>query len=87
YGDMPGSWGLIRLLDKAQVSANPGISSSWRLTWQAPDGRPLNYILRTEAGEGPLALLKLRNFTLPADIFIISDTPEVPDETFVSEED
>ncbi len=87
YGDMPGSWGLIRLLDKAQVSANPGISSSWQLTWQAPDGRPLNYILRTEAGEGPLALLKLRNFTLPADIFIISDTPDVPDETFVSEED
>lgn len=87
YGDMPGSWGLVRLLDKAQVSANPGISSSWRLTWQAPDGRPLNYILRTEAGEGPLALLKLRNFTLPADIFIISDTPDVPDETFVSEED
>ncbi|HAU5564372.1 TPA: type VI secretion protein VasK [Serratia fonticola] len=87
YGDMPGSWGLIRLLDKAQVSANPGISSSWQLTWQAPDGRPLNYILRTEAGEGPLALLKLRNFTLPNDIFIISDTPDVPDETFVSEED
>lgn len=87
YGDMPGSWGLIRLLDKAQVSANPGISSSWQLTWQAPDGRPLNYILRTEAGEGPLALLKLRNFTLPGDIFIISDTPDVPDETFVSEED
>ena len=87
YGDMPGNWGWIRLLDKAQVSANPGISSSWQLTWQAPDGRPLNYILRTEAGEGPLALLKLRNFTLPADIFIISDTPDVPDETFVSEED
>ena len=87
YGDMPGSWGWIRLLDKAQVSANPGISSSWQLTWQAPDGRPLNYILRTEAGEGPLALLKLRNFTLPSDIFIISDTPDVPDETFVSEED
>ncbi|MDF7631953.1 ImcF-related family protein [Erwiniaceae bacterium L1_55_4] len=87
YGDMPGSWGLIRLLDKAQISANPGISSSWRLTWQAPDARPLNYILRTEAGEGPLALLKLRNFTLPADIFIISDAPDVPDETFVSEED
>lgn len=87
YGDMPGTWGLIRLLDKAQVSANSGISSSWQLTWQAPDGRPLNYILRTEAGEGPLALLKLRNFTLPGDIFIISDTPDMPDETFVSEED
>lgn len=31
--------------------------------------RLLNYILRTEAGEGPLALLKLRNFLLPDTIF------------------
>jgi len=29
----------------------------------------LNYTLRTEAGEGPLALLKLRNFRLPETIF------------------
>jgi Uncharacterized protein conserved in bacteria len=83
---MPGSWGLIRLLDKAQVSANPASAAAGGSP-AGSDGRPLNYILRTEAGEGPLALLKLRNFTLPADIFIISDTPDVPDETFVSEED
>ena len=87
YGDMPGSWGLIRLLDKAHVTPNPGISSSWQLTWQAPDGRPLNYIMRTEAGEGPLALLKLRNFTLPVDIFIISHVPDTTGDSYTSEED
>ena len=69
--DMSGSWGWIRLLNKATVSAYPGTGSSYSLTWQAQDGRPLNYTLRTEAGEGPLALLKLRNFTLPEAIFSV----------------
>lgn len=39
------------------------------LSWKAQDGRIINYTLRTEAGEGPLALLKLRNFRLPETIF------------------
>jgi len=69
YADIPGSWGLIRLLDKAAVSAYPGVGSSYSLSWKAQDGRMLNYTLRTEAGEGPLALLKLRNFRLPETIF------------------
>lgn len=69
YADIPGSWGWIRLLDKAAVSAYPGIGSSYSLSWKAQDGRTLNYTLRTEAGEGPLALLKLRNFRLPETIF------------------
>lgn len=87
YGEMPGSWGLIRLLEKAHVSARPGLGSSWQLTWHAPDGRPLNYILRTEAGEGPLALLKLRNFTLPSDIFLTSSTQNPPGNAeFIEEE-
>ncbi|EGT5738492.1 type VI secretion protein VasK, partial [Cronobacter dublinensis subsp. dublinensis] len=59
YADMSGAWGWIRLLDRASVSAYAGLNSSWNLTWHAPDGRALNYTLRTEAGEGPLALLKL----------------------------
>lgn len=71
YADLPGAWGLIRLLDKATVTPYPGVNSSYNVTWKAPDGRPLNYTLRTEAGEGPLALLKLRNFTLPSRIFQI----------------
>ena len=69
YADIPGSWGLIRLLDKASVKAYPGVGSSYSLSWKAQDGRALNYTLRTEAGEGPLVLLKLRNFRLPETIF------------------
>ncbi|MDJ0040695.1 ImcF-related family protein [Pantoea allii] len=69
YADIPGSWGWIRLLDKAAVKAYPGVGSSYSLSWKAQDGRTLNYTLRTEAGEGPLALLKLRNFRLPETIF------------------
>lgn len=73
YADIPGTWGWIRLLDKAVVSAYPGADSSYSLSWKARDGRALNYTLRTEAGEGPLVLLKLRNFRLPETIFSTTD--------------
>lgn len=88
YADMSGAWGWIRLLDKASVSAYPGTGSSYSLTWQAQDGRPLNYTLRTEAGEGPLALLKLRNFSLPLQIFTVSEPAADPlaDDTGPTEE-
>ena len=46
----------------------------------ATGASPLNYTLRTEAGEGPLALLRLRDFTLPAQIFQIQAVPLVPAE-------
>lgn len=69
YADIPGAWGWIRLLDKAALKAYPGVGSSYSLSWKAQDGRTLNYTLRTEASEGPLALLKLRNFRLPETIF------------------
>lgn len=69
YADIPGAWGWIRLLDKASVRTYPGVGSSYSLSWKAQDGRTLNYTLRTEAGEGPLALLKLRHFRLPDTIF------------------
>lgn len=75
YADMAGNWGWIRLLDKASVSAYPGVSSSYALRWKAQDGRSLNYTLRTEAGEGPLALLRLRNFRLPETIFSVGGLP------------
>ncbi|WP_075182373.1 ImcF-related family protein [Pantoea sp. 1.19] len=78
YADMSGTWGWIRLLDHARVNAYPGVASSYRLSWKAPDGRALNYILRTEAGEGPLALLKLRHFRLPDAIFSTTDSPGPP---------
>ncbi|MBN6042538.1 type VI secretion protein VasK [Citrobacter sp. ku-bf4] len=79
YADIPGSWGWIRLLDHATVNAYPGVGSSYSLSWKAQDGRTLNYTLRTEAGEGPLALLKLRNFRLPETIF--STTGVAPSDT------
>ncbi|MBJ3590117.1 type VI secretion protein VasK [Salmonella enterica subsp. enterica serovar Saintpaul] len=72
YADISGAWGWIRLLEEATVSAYPAVGSSYSLSWKAPDGRPLNYILRTEAEEGPLALLKLRHFRLPETIFSTS---------------
>lgn len=75
YADMPGAWGLIRLLEKASVSDNSGVGSSYSLRWKAPDGRNLNYTLRTEAGEGPLALRRLRNFRLPERIFSVNASP------------
>ncbi|WP_436883426.1 ImcF-related family protein [Enterobacter asburiae] len=69
YAELPGEWGLIRLLEKAEVLGYPGLNSSYRLRWNAPDGRALNYTLRTQDAEGPLVLLKLRHFTLPETIF------------------
>ncbi|WAM43256.1 ImcF-related family protein [Edwardsiella piscicida] len=69
YADIPGAWGWVRLLEKAAVEAYPGLGSGYSLSWRAQDGRMLNYTLRTDAGEGPLALLKLRNFRLPETIF------------------
>nr|WP_123350349.1 MULTISPECIES: ImcF-related family protein [unclassified Enterobacter] len=79
YADMPGAWGWIRLLDSASVSAYPGVNSSYSLSWKAQDGRALNYTLRTEAGEGPLVLLKLRNFRLPETIFSVDTSPSRTD--------
>lgn len=72
YSDNPGTWGWIRLLEKAEITDNAGVSSGFNLRWTAQDGLPLNYTLRTEAGEGPLALLKLRDFELPEAIFVVS---------------
>ncbi|WLI76917.1 ImcF-related family protein [Kosakonia sp. H02] len=72
YADLPGNWGFIRLLDRAKREAYPGTTSSWSLRWEAPDGRELHYTLRSEAGEGPLALLALRNFSLPETIFSVN---------------
>lgn len=70
YGDYPGTWGLIRLLETATVTPYAGSTSSYTVSWQTLGGNSLSYTLRTEIGEGPLALLKLRNFVLPEKIFL-----------------
>ncbi|KNC15307.1 hypothetical protein AC790_02910 [Pantoea sp. RIT-PI-b] len=73
YADHPGSWGLIRLLDKARITRLGG--NIYRVVWPTPDGLALNYQIRTELGNGPLALLDLRGFRLPTRIFV-SATPD-----------
>lgn len=70
YADHPGVWGFIRLLDSATVTPYAGNTSSYTLSWPTLGGTPLQYTLRTEMGEGPLALLKLRHFTLPTTVFL-----------------
>ncbi|WP_330219612.1 type VI secretion IcmF C-terminal domain-containing protein, partial [Pseudomonas sp. Leaf48] len=70
FGDYEGTWGLIRLLEQAKVTALNDTDSQFRVQLRAPDGLDLTWHLRTELGAGPLALLKLRGFELPAQIFL-----------------
>ena len=37
--------------------------SQWMMSFTAPDGRTLQWVLRSQLGSGPLALLALRGFT------------------------
>jgi type VI secretion system protein ImpL len=67
YADYPGSWGLIRLLDGARVTAVD--NSTYKVSWKTEDGYNLNYMMRTESGNGPLALLALKGFRLPQRVF------------------
>ncbi|QJT81789.1 ImcF-related family protein [Kosakonia sp. MUSA4] len=70
YEHNQGNWGLIRLLDKARIT--PLNSSRTQLMWITPDGNSLKFIMRSELGDGPLALLKLQGFRLPESIFSVS---------------
>jgi type VI secretion system protein ImpL len=67
YGDYRGNWGFIRLLAGAKVTVLD--SSRYQLVWKTTDGNELNYVLRSELGRGPLALLTLQGFRLPKQIF------------------
>lgn len=62
-----GSWAPLRLLDKARSEQLD--NSRWRMTWTDKNGQTLSLILRTESYGGPLELLKLRGFKLPARVF------------------
>ena len=73
YGDYQGTWGLIRFLENAKVTLLDDGASRYHLEVRAPDGKALTWHLRTELGEGPLALLRLRGFKLPAQIFLEGD--------------
>jgi type VI secretion system protein ImpL len=68
--DAQGRFGLIRLLERANVSQQD--NARYLLTW-APDtsqGIALKVQLRSDAGSGPLDVLQLRHFALPTRIFV-----------------
>lgn len=78
FGDYSGTWGLIRLFEQAQVTALDSSDTLFELVLTAPDKLPLTWQLRTELGSGPLALLQLRGFTLPATIFDVGAGQSMP---------
>ncbi|EQA1593466.1 ImcF-related family protein [Enterobacter hormaechei] len=74
YTSNQGNWGFIRLLDEALIT--PLDASRTQLVWITPDGNPLKFVMRSELGDGPLALLKLQGFTLPETIFTVVASAE-----------
>ncbi|MEM6160682.1 ImcF-related family protein [Erwinia sp. P6884] len=69
FGDYSGTWGFIRWLDQGKRQQLD--RSQWMMSFTAPDGRTLQWVLRSQLGKGPLALLDLRGFTLPEQIFSV----------------
>lgn len=69
FGDYSGTWGFIRWLDQSKRQQLD--RSQWMMNFTAPDGRTLQWVLRSQLGSGPLALLALRGFTLPDEIFSV----------------
>jgi type VI secretion system protein ImpL len=63
------TWGFIRWLDQGKRQQLD--RSQWMMSFTAPDGRTLQWVLRSQLGSGPLALLDLRGFTLPDQIFSV----------------
>lgn len=64
-----GRWAFIRLLEQAKVEQLD--KARYQLDFALPDGLTARYILRTSAADGPLALLKLRQFSLPERVFVL----------------
>ncbi|WP_185922714.1 ImcF-related family protein [Hafnia paralvei] len=69
FGDYSGTWGFIRWLEQGKRQQLG--RSQWMMSFAAPDGRTLQWVLRSQLGKGPLALLDLRGFTLPDQIFSV----------------
>ncbi|WP_442793651.1 ImcF-related family protein [Paraburkholderia sp. ZP32-5] len=76
--DAQGRFGLIRLLERAQVSQQDG--ARYLLSWlpDQSESIPLRVQLRSEAGSGPLQVLELRHFKLPTRIFVTGSAKGVP---------
>lgn len=69
FGDYGGTWGFIRWLEQGKRQQLD--RSQWMMSFTAPDGRTLQWVLRSQLGSGPLALLALKEFSLPEQIFSI----------------
>lgn len=69
FGDYSGTWGFIRWLEQGKRQQLD--RSQWMMSFTASDGRTLQWVLRSQLGKGPLALLDLRGFTLPDQIFSV----------------
>lgn len=76
FGDYGGTWGLIRWLEQGRRQQLD--RSQWMMSFTAPDGNTLQWVLRSQLGNGPLALLALRGFSLPEQIFSVA-VPEPDD--------
>ncbi|WP_205066340.1 ImcF-related family protein [Pantoea coffeiphila] len=74
FGDYSGTWGFIRWLEQGKRQQQD--RSDWMMSFSAPDGSRLQWVLRTQLGNGPLALLGLRSFSLPEDIFSVDATAQ-----------
>jgi len=83
FGDYSGTWGFIRWLDQGKRQQLD--RSQWVMSFTAPDGRTLQWVLRSQLGSGPLALLALRNFSLPEQIFSVDAA--VASQAFASNQD
>lgn len=69
FGDFTGTWGFIRWLEHGKRQQLD--RSQWMMSFKAQDGRTLQWVLRSQLGKGPLALLALRGFSLPEQIFSV----------------
>ncbi|WP_226892854.1 ImcF-related family protein [Pantoea vagans] len=69
FGDYGGTWGFIRWLSEGKRQQID--RSQWMMSFTAPDGPTLQWVLRSQLGKGPLALLALREFSLPEQIFSV----------------
>jgi len=69
FGDYSGTWGFIRWLEQGKRQQLD--RSQWMMSYTAPDDSTLQWVLRSQLGNGPLALLMLRGFSLPEQIFSV----------------
>lgn len=74
YEYYSGDWAWIRLLESATIRQID--SGRYEIIWRLPNRGKLKYILRSQSGEGPLILLKLRDFSLPENVFEIRKMDE-----------